>query len=379
MLVLRLCGDDVPKSWNRWGRPLSRESHRIWAFPLPETMDRAELVHALVQETPAESLADCLAVWIQPDFDGRLPLSVLDELEPLSVLHTRLHEPWIMEELGPRVRARFQAIAALSEPGGLLGYQMRCGLDHPRRGLLSADELYRLGRAARRLDALDQACQISALVRKAEVLPRGVPVFIAALPHSLLHRDPHRHPSYACVERLGLDPADIVIEVAQRGAVDDIEMLIRRCAQLRQMGFRVALSEVGAGFGQIGVIAGLEPEFVRLDPDLLREARASAAGASLFEGLVATARRLGAATVADGVQTRADLRLYRELGVDYGQGDLIAGCAPVPEAPAEMSAIDPRDPAHGAGGPSGGQATCHSHRPVRTMSDPGDDRGGPAR
>jgi len=113
MLLVRLCGDTVPKSWNRWGRPLSRESHRIWAFPLPEMMDLADLVEALAVETPPEFLSDCLAVWINPDFDGRLPLSVLDELESLSVLHTRLHEPWIMGELGHLLTPCFQAIVQL--------------------------------------------------------------------------------------------------------------------------------------------------------------------------------------------------------------------------------------------------------------------------
>ncbi len=339
MLVVRLSGDDVPKSWNRWGRPLSRDSNRIWAFALPTSMDLADLVEALVGETPPQILADCLAAWVNPDFDGRLSLSVLDELEPLSVLHTRLHEPWVMGELGDLVRPGFQAIVALSGDGDLLGYQMQCQLAHPDRGPITGHEFYQLARNARRLAAVEQACQISALVRKSECLPRGVPVFIGASPQSLLRQDLHRHPSYTCLERLGLDPADVVIEIAQRGLVDDIEALVHGCGLLRGMGFRIALGEVGAGLGQVGLIASLEPEFVRLDTGLVREARFSGPVASLLDGLVATARSLGAATVADGINEPGDLRLCRELGIDYGQGNAIGPCTEVPSAPMPLSAL----------------------------------------
>lgn len=336
MLVVRLCGDDVPKSWNRWGRPLSRESHRIWAFPLPTMMDLADLVEALVGETPSQMLSDCLAVWVNPDFDGRLSLSVLDELEPLSVLHTRLHEPWVMGALGDLVRPGFQAVVALSGDGPLLGYHMPCQLEHPDRGLVHGPEFYQLARNARRLAAVEQACQISALVKKSECLPQGMPVFISASPQSLLRQDLHRHPSYTCLERLGLDPADVVIEVAQRGQVDDIDALVNSCGLLRSMGFRIALGEVGAGLGQVGLIAGLEPEFVRLDTGLVREAQVSTPVASLLDGLVATARSLGAATVADGLDDPEDLRLCRGLGIDYGLGNMIGPCTAVPTAPVPL-------------------------------------------
>lgn len=339
MLLVRLGGDTVPKSWNRWGRPLTRESHRVWVFLLPAAMDLADLVQALVMETPRDVLPSCLAVWINPDFDGRLPVSVLDELEPLTVLHTRLHEPWILGELGTLLRPRFQPIVSLQGNGMLLGYQMPCFLEHPERGPIPAGELYRLARDAQRVEPVEQACQVAALVRKSECLPRGIPVFIHAFPRSLMHQDLRRHPSYSCLERLGLDPADIVIEVAERGQVDDIDALVNRCGILRNMGFRIALDEVGGGLGQVGLMAGLAPDFIRLDKGLIREAQRSSAGASLLEGLVATARRIGIATVADGLQDTADLRLGRELGVDYGQGDAIGPCAMTPASPEPLPSV----------------------------------------
>ncbi|MFO8151649.1 EAL domain-containing protein [Thioalkalivibrio sp.] len=336
MLVVRLCGDTVPKSWNRWGRPLTRDSVHLWAFPLPAGMDLANLVRALVLETPHDLLESCLAVWINPDFDGRLPISVLDELEPLSVLHTRLHEPWIMGELGKLVHPGFQPVVSLAGSGRLFGYQMPCLLEHPDRGEISGPEFYLLARHARRLEAVEQACQIAALARRSEYLPTGVPTFIRAFPRSLLQHDPRRHPSYTCLERLGVNPRDIVIEVADRGQVDDIDALINSCGVLRSMGFRIALDEVGAGMGHVGLMVGLEPEFIWLDRGLIEHARQSATGGSLLEGLVATARGIGAATVADGLDDAGSLGLCRELGVDFGQGDLVGPCAQVPAAPRSL-------------------------------------------
>jgi EAL domain-containing protein (putative c-di-GMP-specific phosphodiesterase class I) len=336
MLVVRLSGDAVPRTWSRWGRPLSPDSQRIWAFPLPPMMDLADLVEALVLETPTELRATCLAVWINPDFDGRLPLSVLDELEPLTVLHTRLHEPWIMGPLGHLVKTSFQPIVTLKHEGELVGYQMPCNLDHPERGPLTGAAFYALARDARRLEEVDQACQISALLRKSESLPAGVPVFVSALPQSLMWGDLRRHPSYTCLDRMGLDPRDVIIEVVQRGQVDDVPALVRRCQELRAMDFRIALADFGAGLGQVGLLSGLEPEFIRFDTGLIREARASSAGSSLLEGLVALARRQGATSIADGLEDEEALQICREIGIDCGQGDLIAPVSPVPLAPTPL-------------------------------------------
>lgn len=336
MLVVRLCGDSVPKSWNRWGRPLTRDSHRLWAFLLPAGMDLANLVHALVTETPAEQLDDCLGVWINPDFDGRLPVSVLDELEPLSVLHARLHEPWIMGELSTMLRPVFQPIVSLQGTGELFGYQMPCVLEHPDRGQIFGREFYQMAQRARRMDAVEQSCQIAALVRRSEYLPRGVPAFVRAFPRSLLQQDLRRHPSYTCLERLGIDPGDIVIEIAERGQVNDIDAVINSCGILRNMGFRIALDEVGGGMGHVGLMASLEPDLVRLDHGLILHAQKSAAASSLLAGLVAIARSIGAKTIADGIEGPESLRLCREIGIDYGQGELIGPCAAVPETPRSL-------------------------------------------
>lgn len=333
MLVVRISGNSVPKSWHRWGHPLSPNALRVWTFPLSASMDLADLVEALMLETPSHLHGQCLAVWVNPDFDGRLPFSVLEELEPLGVLHTRLHEPWIMGDLSALVRTEFRAVVRLQARNELLGYQTPCSLEHPERGRIKAQELFQIARIAQRTEDVAQACQISALLRKSESLPRGIPVFVRAHPHNLLSHELRRHPSYACVERLAINPNDIIIELIGPGLLDEPERLIQSSAELRRMGFRIALGDIGTGLSQVSLIADLEPEFVNLSPILIRAAQYSSAGGLLLGGFVEAVNRLGIDCIAEGIDTVDTLRTCRTLGITYGQGQLIGPVAPVPLAP----------------------------------------------
>lgn len=336
MLIVRLSGATAPKTWNRWGQPLNAYAPNLWGFPLPTTLDLADLVAALVMETPDHLLQDCLAVWVKPDFDGRLPWSVLEELEPLSVMYTRLHEPWIMGSLGHLLRPHFQPVVDLRETGQLLGYQMSCHLEHPERGRISDRELLQIARYANRLEAVEQTCQINALLRRSETLPRGVLAFIAARQRALLDLDLERHPAYTCLERLALQPADIVIDLTHSAEVHDIEPLVLTCSRLRRAGFRLALGEFSRGITTLNLLEQIEPDFLRLDRGLVQSAQQRPALQDYLAGLLGMVHHFGVATWAEGVDAAADLQLCRDLGIRYGQGEMIGSLAPVPVVPASL-------------------------------------------
>ncbi|WP_019589723.1 MULTISPECIES: EAL domain-containing protein [unclassified Thioalkalivibrio] len=347
MLVVRIQGGRAPRDWTRWGHPLSPESPQIWCFPLPDRMDLADLVEAIVLETPEERLEDCLGLWSTGDPAAGLSLASLDQLEPLAVMHARLHEPWILGPLAGVVESHFQPIVDLARQGEVYGYEMLCRARHPERGLLGGAETFALARRARCLDDLEQACQIRALARKAEMLPAGTPIFINALPQSLLGTDLHRHPSLSCLRRLGVAPEDVVIEIVESDHVEDIDAMSAACDTLRGLGFRIALDDLGTGYNGLALLASLRPDFIKLDRGLVHEAHGSRVRSVMLETLIAMARRLGCATVAEGLESERDLELCRDLGVHFAQGFLIGHPASVPVEPA------PLPPRPEAGNPAG--------------------------
>jgi diguanylate cyclase (GGDEF)-like protein len=116
----------------------------------------------------------------------------------------------------------------------------------------------------------------------------------------------------------------IVLEVTETEAIRDYERARTRIQSLRSHGFRVALDDLGSGYSSLNLLAQLEPDFVKLDMELVRGVRHAGRTARLVQHLVEFCRGEGFMTVAEGIETPEELASVAELGVDLVQGFLLA-------------------------------------------------------
>jgi EAL domain-containing protein (putative c-di-GMP-specific phosphodiesterase class I) len=117
-----------------------------------------------------------------------------------------------------------------------------------------------------------------------------------------------------------VDQSRLVLELTEHTPVDDYTALNSALARLRRRGIRVAVDDAGAGFASFNHILLIRPEIVKLDVSLIRDVDSDDARRSLVTGLCHFTAEIGAACVAEGVETDAQARVLRELGVAYGQG-----------------------------------------------------------
>lgn len=125
------------------------------------------------------------------------------------------------------------------------------------------------------------------------------------------------------VERHGVPPQKVVVEISEYGAVRDIISFRRLLQQQREAGFLVAVDDAGASFSNLHAYAELRPDFIKVDMSAVRDISRSAAKQVLVETFVAFTRRIGARLVAEGVETEAELHRLIHLGVDMAQGNYI--------------------------------------------------------
>jgi EAL domain-containing protein (putative c-di-GMP-specific phosphodiesterase class I) len=78
----------------------------------------------------------------------------------------------------------------------------------------------------------------------------------------------------------------------------------------------------------LNLLAQLEPDFVKLDIELVRGVRMAGRTARLVKHLVEFCREEGFTTVAEGVETEEEFQAVADLGVDLVQGYLLARPAP---------------------------------------------------
>src|SRR5262249_4540302 len=67
----------------------------------------------------------------------------------------------------------------------------------------------------------------------------------------------------------------VVLEITERSSLEDIRDARARVARLREMGFRIAIDDLGAGYAGLTSFAQLEPEIVKLDMSLVRDVHTS--------------------------------------------------------------------------------------------------------
>jgi EAL domain-containing protein (putative c-di-GMP-specific phosphodiesterase class I) len=116
----------------------------------------------------------------------------------------------------------------------------------------------------------------------------------------------------------------IILEVTERAALDDIPDVPARIARLREMGFRIAIDDLGAGYAGLSSFAQLVPDVVKLDISLVHGIDRDPIRRKLVSSMTNLCHEMNMLVVAEGVETRAELDAVVELGCDLIQGYVIA-------------------------------------------------------
>lgn len=126
-------------------------------------------------------------------------------------------------------------------------------------------------------------------------------------------------------DALGPDSLEgVVIEITEHDAVSDYARLAARLADYRGRGARVAIDDAGAGHASMRHVTQLLPDYIKIDRSLIHDIHLDYAKRALVRSMVTLEKDLGAAVVAEGIESTEELRTLRELGVPLGQGYLLA-------------------------------------------------------
>lgn len=182
---------------------------------------------------------------------------------------------------------------------------------------------------------------LTAAIACSSSLPSGVFISVNLSPMTISAR-PFR-------ELLGsISGERLVVEVTEHAPVSDYETIARAVRALRARGGRLAVDDAGAGFASLRHILRLGPDLIKLDVELTRDIHADPARRALAAGLLSFASQIGALVIAEGIETRDELKTLVDLGAGYGQGYFFGR----PQAPDRIDLTRirtgrPRSPASG--------------------------------
>ncbi len=115
----------------------------------------------------------------------------------------------------------------------------------------------------------------------------------------------------------------VVLEVTERAPLDGLHDIRDRVKTLRQLGFRIAIDDLGAGYAGLTSFAVLEPDMVKIDMDLVRNVDSEPIKRKLIGSITSLCKELGILVVAEGIETEAERAVVVDLGCDLLQGFLL--------------------------------------------------------
>ena len=146
---------------------------------------------------------------------------------------------------------------------------------------------------------------------------KGVMFFINLHPDDLLDETLFDPRSPLC----GLAP-EIVLEISERSPIESVPDVLGRVRKLRDLGFRLAVDDLGAGYAGLTSFASLEPDFVKLDRGLIAGIDHEPIKQKVVGSIVRVSREMGIGVVAEGIETPAERATATDLGCDLMQGFL---------------------------------------------------------
>jgi EAL domain-containing protein (putative c-di-GMP-specific phosphodiesterase class I)/ActR/RegA family two-component response regulator len=189
-------------------------------------------------------------------------------------------------------------------------------LPDPSAMLAAAERLGRhqdLGREVR-----DQA---------AASLAAGPPgtVFVNLHPRDLLDEN-----LYSSDSPLGKLASTVVLEVTERDTLDAVPDVPDRVRELRKLGYRIAVDDLGAGYAGLSSFTLLEPDLVKLDMSLIRDLDTQPVKQRVVGSISSLCRDLGVLVVAEGIETERERAAVVDHGCDLLQGFLLGRPAALP-------------------------------------------------
>ncbi|NBC49591.1 MAG: EAL domain-containing protein [Gammaproteobacteria bacterium] len=122
----------------------------------------------------------------------------------------------------------------------------------------------------------------------------------------------------------GIDASAIRLEVSERSLGTDVDWSHNVLPRLLNQHILLGIDNFGAGLASLTTLTDLQPDYIKIDRSLIASLATFPRAQSLTRAGRTLAHDIGALAIAEGVETMDQLETLHELGIEYGQGQLIA-------------------------------------------------------
>jgi len=214
-----------------------------------------------------------------------------------------------------RVTTLFQPIVRASDLG-VFGYEILTR-GPANSSFLNSDMLFSFAREAKLAWALEAIALEGALKRLRQV-DLGDRKYLLNLEAEMFGESEfriHEMVSYFAEHR-----GNFVFELTERAAIEDYAQFRELLNEFREKGIEVAIDDAGSGYASLEAIAALAPDYLKITKSLVSTLSDEPIKQDLVKMLVDLGNKVGAKTLAEGIETEEEYQACKELGIDLLQG-----------------------------------------------------------
>ncbi len=250
----------------------------------------------------------------------------------------RLTAAYLRDILARRqLTALFQPIIHMGT-GDIVGYEglIRGPSDSPLHAPMS---LFKAARDNGLMREVESLCRRVVLERFAELALPGR-LFLNVSPDCLLPQRPGSHgETLDTIRQIGIAPERVIIELTENQPTYDYALMRDAVLHYRDMGFGIAIDDLGEGFSSLRLWSELRPEYVKIDMHFIQGINHDAVKLQFVRSIQQIAEKSDTLVIAEGIETQAELLVLRDLGIGFAQGYHLGRPHPTPARtlPAEVA------------------------------------------
>lgn len=216
--------------------------------------------------------------------------------------------------------------------GNLWGAEALVRWRHPERGLVSPAEFIPLAEETGLIIPLGEWVFAQAARQVTAWRKQGLSTLVVAVNISAVQfrKDNFVERIQTILHEEGAVAQSLELELTESILMHDMEASIATLNYLREQGFRIAIDDFGTGFSSLNYLRRLPVNVLKIDQSFVRDMLADQASLAIVESIISLAHSLGKETIAEGVETPAELAVLTERGCQLMQGYYFA--KPMPPA-----------------------------------------------
>ena len=128
----------------------------------------------------------------------------------------------------------------------------------------------------------------------------------------------------ALLSRFGIASRQLGLEMTESSLMSDTNTAFEVLGDLRRLGVSLLMDDFGTGYSSLNYLHSFPFDVLKIDRSFVSRMTESDQALQIVKTIVELARALGMDVVAEGVETRDQHKLLRDLGCRYGQGFLFS-------------------------------------------------------